>query len=466
MGMPEPRTLNRRQIVAAGGAAAAAASLTGCTGFNILPWHSRGPRRISPSEKLNHACIGVGGMMGGNDANNIREHRRVQVVAICDVDRNHLNAAAVHIPDARKYTDWREMLAKEGDKIDSVNVTVPDHMHATITLAALKAGKHVYCQKPLCHDVAECRAVAKAARKYGAITQLGIQAASGPGDLMAVQYLREGVLGRVKKVVVCSNRPGAIENYRPVGPRPERTDAVPATLDWNLWQGTAPERAYVHGIYHPVKWRGWQDFGTGWLGDIGCHVFDSWWKGLDLAAPKSVIADVQESWRGSRLRRADTWPQSAHVTWMFPGNELSGGKDLRVEWFDGLMYPPTEAQEQAKSAGFEAFPSESSMVVGEKGAMILPNGAGPRFSPSAAFKGIPRPEIEKRNHYHRFIDARLGGERAESGFENTGPMTEAILLGTVAIRIPCTQLEWDARRLRVRNIRSADKLLRREYREF
>jgi predicted dehydrogenase len=286
-----------------------------------------GAKTSSPNTKLNHASIGVGGMMGPSNWKPIKGHPRAEIVAICDVDQNHLNAAAVHMPNARKYTDWREMLAKEGDKIDSVNVTVPDHMHAPITLASLKAGKHVYCQKPLCHDIAECRDVAQAAKTTGLITQLGTQAASGIGDLMAVQHLRSGVLGRVKKVIVCSNRPGAIANYRPVGPRPSKTDATPKTLNWDLWLGTAPKRPFVNGVYHPWKWRGWQDFGTGWLGDIGCHVFDSWWKGLGMTAPKSVIAEVQESWRDSPARRADTWPQSVHVTWTFDGNKASGGTD-------------------------------------------------------------------------------------------------------------------------------------------
>ena len=459
--MPKPDSLDRRQFMAA----TSAAGLAIITGTDLVPRRSRGRRVISPGEKLNHASIGVGGM-GSHDLRTISAHERAQVVAICDVDENHLNAALEWVPDARTYTDWRELLAEEGDNIDSVNVSTPDHMHTMITLAALKAGKHVYCQKPLCHDVAECRAVAKAAKKYGAVTQLGTQVASAPGDLTAVQYLRRGVLGRLRKVIVCSNRPGAIEAYRPVGPRPDRTDPVPATLAWNLWQGTAPERPYVDAIYHPAKWRGWQDFGTGWLGDIGCHVFDSWWKGLQPTAPRSVIAEVQESWRDSPGRRADTWPQSAHVTWTFPGNEASSGEDFTVEWFDGLMFPHEEAQEMAKAAGLEAFPSEGSMVVGEEGAMLLSNGGDPRFSPSEKFEGIDRPEVPQRNHYHHFVDACLGGERTESFFENTGPMAETILLGTVAIRMPDTELRWNAKRMRTPNVPAAEALLRRNYREF
>lgn len=455
--MSKKTTLDRRQFVAAASTVAV---------FSIVPRHVLGGKEhTAPSEKLNHACIGVGGMMGLGDFKQFLGNTRVKISAICDVDKNFLDAAAIHVPDARKYTDWREMLAKEGDKIDSVNVAVPDHMHAMITLASLEAGKHVYCQKPLCHDIAECRAVAQAAKKYGCITQLGTQAASGPGDQLAVKYLRNGVLGRIKKVIVCSNRPNAIENYRPVGPRPDKTDAVPGALDWNLWLGTAPKRPFVDGIYHPIKWRGWQDFGTGWLGDIGCHVFDFWWKGLQLKAPKSVTAEVQQSWRDSPSRRGDTWPQSAHVTWTFPGNEASDGKDFAVEWFDGLIYPPEEPQEIAKATGFKAFPAEGAMVIGQEGAMIVPNTCGPRFSPYEKFKGIPRPKYVNRSHYGHFVDACLGGERTESFFENTGPMTEAILLGTVAIRVPETKLEWNAEKMEITNVPEAGKYLSRTYRK-
>jgi predicted dehydrogenase len=346
-----------------------------------------------------------------------------------------------------------------------VNVSVPDHMHAMITLAALESGKHVYCQKPLCHDVAECRAVAQAAKKNGRISQLGTQAASGFGDQMAVKHLRNGVLGHVKKVITCSNRPGAIAAYRALGPRPNRTDAVPESLDWNLWLATAPERPFVNGIYHPSKWRGWQDFGTSWLGDIACHVSDFWWRGLQLKAPKSVIAKVQQSWLDSPERRADTWPQSQHITWMFDGNKASGGKDFTVEWFDGLMFPSEEYQVLAKAAGYKSFPAEGAMVIGEEGAMIVPNASGPTFSPRDKFKGIARPKPVKRNHYHHFVDDCLGGEKTESFFEQTWPMTDSILLGTVAARIPNTKLEWDAEKMEITNVPEARKYLSRTYRK-
>jgi len=403
--------------------------------------------------------------MGFNDFSNFKSHARTQVVAICDVDKTQLDRAGALVPDARRYTDWREMLAKEGDKIDSVNATVPDHMHAMISLSAIKAGKHVYCQKPLCHDVAECRLLAQAAKRSGLVTQLGTQHASGAGDRLGVQLLRENAVGTIQRIILCSNRPGAIDAYRLVGPRPAKGEQAPAHMAWDLWLGNAPTREFAPSIYHPSKWRAWQDFGTGWSGDIGCHIFDAVWKGLDLHAPLSVTAEVQESWKNDKARRADVWPQSDHITWVFPGNEKSGGKDFTVEWFDGLIYPPADVQALAKEAGFNEYPAESAMVIGSDGAMLLPHTSGPVLLPKAKFMGRVKPKLAGRNHYHHFLDAILGGEMCESHFVQTGPMAETILLGTVAIRVPNTVLQWDAHRLRIPNSAEADRLLRRDYRK-
>ncbi len=450
------KAMNRRAFLAASAAVSATGFFAGCA--------TSGPRRISPNGKIAHACIGVGGM-GFNDLKNFQSHPRAQIVAVCDVDKGRLDAAAALVPDARRYTDWRELLANEGDKVDSINASVPDHMHALIAMSGIRANKHVYCQKPLCHDVAECRALAQATRKTRCVTQLGTQCASGPGDLMAVQLLRQGAVGEVRRVILCSNRPGAIDAYRLVGPRPAQGVPAPATLAWDLWLGTAPAREYAPAIYHPDKWRAWQDFGTGWLGDIGCHIFDAVWKGLGLTAPRSVTAEVQESWKNTPARRADTWPQSDHITWVFPGNAKSGGKDFTVEWFDGLLYPPADVQAMAKEAGFSEYPAESSMVIGTEGALLLAHQAGPVLLPKAKFAGFAKPKVTARNHYHHFLDACLGGEMCESHFLQTGPMAETIILGTVAIRVPDTVLQWDAAQMRITNSQAADKLLRRTYRK-
>jgi len=421
------------------------------------------PKSVSPSSNLQHACIGVGGM-GWNDLQNFLQHKRVDIVALCDVDSTNLEKAAKAVPGARVYSDWRKLLRDERDRIDSVNVAVPDHMHFAIAYNAVQKHKHVYCQKPLCHDVAEVRALTQAAVKEGVVTQLGTQVASSVHERTAVQWLRQGLIGKVTHAYLCSNRPGAVESYRLKGPRPAAGQSPPPNLEWDLWIGTAPMRPYAADIYHPVKWRAWQDFGTGWSGDIGCHIFDPVWKGLGLRPPLEVVAEVQSSWEQSPERRADTWPQGDHITWTFPGNERIAGKALILEWFDGEYYPPEDIRKLA-TPDLKDYPPESSIIIGTEGSLLIPHGYPPQLLPEDKFKAVKRPELHARNHYHHFVDACLGGENTESHFAQTGPMTEAILLGTIAIRVPGEKLEWDSARLAFRSCLEAARYLERKYRE-
>ncbi|MEX2232717.1 MAG: Gfo/Idh/MocA family oxidoreductase [Cyclobacteriaceae bacterium] len=418
-------------------------------------------KSMTQSGKLRHASIGVGGM-GGHDLQNFVQHPDVQVVALCDVDANNLKKAAEAAPGARTYSDWRELFEKEGNNIDSVNVTVPDHNHFAIAYHAIEKGKHVYCQKPMCHDVAEVRKLTEAALKAGVITQLGTQVASSKGDRIAVQWIKDGAIGKVKHAYLCSNRPAAIETYRLVGPRPAEGQEPPAHLNWDLWIGTAPMRPYSPAIYHPAKWRAWQDFGTGWSGDIGCHIFDAVWKGLGLKPPTSVIATVQKSWKDSAQRRSDTWPQGDHITWKFPGNDLTEKEVLPLEWFDGEFYPPQEVQDLYSG---KPYPAESALLIGTKGSLLIPHGGMPVLLPENKFTEYEAPAPEERNHYHHFADACLGRTKTESHFAQSGPMTEAILLGTIALRVPDQILEWDAARMKFTNHSEANKYLRRKYRK-
>ena len=400
--------------------------------------------------------------MGLHDLENFRGHANVEIVALCDVDENNLKKAAALTPGARTYTDWREMFKKEQSNIDSVNVTVPDHNHFVIAMKAIETGKHVYLQKPMCHDVAEVRALTEAATRKGVITQLGTHHASGLGDRTAVQWIKEGAIGKIKHVYLCSNRPGAIARYRLVGPRPEQGQEPPANVNWDVWIGTAPMRPFVPGIYHPAIWRTWLDFGTGWSGDIGCHIFDAVWKGLGLTAPGTVVAEVQQSWQDSPSRRGDTWPQGDHITWTFPGNDYTESSSLTVEWFDGEFYPPEEIR---ALYSVEKYPAESAMLIGTKGNLLIPHTQMPILLPETNYKDYKTPTLPKRNHYHHFADACLGGEKTESHFAQTGPMTEAILLGTVAIRVPGVILEWEAKNMKFPNHAEAERFLKRKYRK-
>ncbi|HMH22525.1 MAG TPA: Gfo/Idh/MocA family oxidoreductase [Puia sp.] len=446
------REVSRRKFLATALTSVAAPMLLGSFAKAAKP---------ETQKKLRHAAIGIGGM-GMNDLENFISHPQVEIVALCDVDENHLKKAAQMAPGARTYIDWREMLKKEKASIDSINVAVPDHSHCVIAIKAIEAGKHVYCQKPMCHDVAEVRALTNAAVRAGVITQLGTQHASGIGDRTAVQWIKQGAIGKIKHVYLCSNRPGAIAKYRLTGPRPDAGQAPPPNLHWDNWIGTAPMRPYIPDIYHPAIWRTWQDFGTGWSGDIGCHIFDAVWKGLGLKAPDSVFAEVQQSWQESAARRADTWPQGDHITWTFPGNELTDSSSLTLEWFDGEFYPPQEIRALYSP---DNYPAESAMLIGTKGALLIPHTQMPILLPQPSFKDYPLPTLEKRNHYHHFVDACLGGPMTESHFAQSGPMTEAILLGTVAIRVPGQMLHWDAKNMKFPGLPEAEKYLRRKYRE-
>lgn len=399
--------------------------------------------------------------MGWSDLQKFKEHPNVKIVAICDVDANNLKKASEALPEARTYSDWRQLLKREENKIDSVNVTVPDHNHFAIAYTAIKKGKHVYCQKPMCHDVAEVRLLTEAAVKAGVITQLGTQVAASIGDRTGVQWIKEGAIGKVKHAYLCSNRPSAID-YRLEGPRPSKGREAPATLNWDLWIGTAPMREYAPEIYHTMKWRAWQDFGTGWSGDIGCHIFDPVWKGLGLKAPVSVIAEVQKSWKESPQRKSDNWPQGDHITWMFPGNSFTEKDLLPLEWFDGEFYPPRDVQDLYSG---NEYPAESSMLVGTEGALLIPHGGMPVLLPQSKYENYKAPTLEPGNHYQNFVVACLGGPKTESHFAQTGPMTEAILLGTVAIRLPDQLLEWDSEKMKFRNYPDANKYLRRVYRK-
>ena len=410
----------------------------------------------SPNSLLSHACVGTANMAGA-DLNSISSHKRTHITALCDVDSAYLAAAKKRHPDARIYRDWREMLEKEGDKIDSVNVSTPDHMHAPAVLAALARGKNVYAQKPLCHELADCRKIEKLAHAKGAVTQLGTQIASWICDRQTVAYVESGAIGAIKHVWLFTNSGGFAAGKR-TWPLPE--DPVPATLDWKLWLGDVPYRPYVKGVYHPGAWRRWIAFGSSWLGDMGSHIFSPVWQGmhLDQTGPLSVRAEViDDKW--SAAFKEQYWPRMCHITWQFPGVKATGGKPFEMEWLDGGLHQPAtpaqfllppQIQALAAQTHFKTMPVQGRVIEGEDGYIISTHfgkgeGSMPAFVMKNGKKAPVLPKLpEVRSHYHEYLDCCLDGGKPRSRFAWSARLTETIILGNDAQRVPGRTIRWDA----------------------
>ncbi len=306
--------------------------------FHIVPrCVLGGPGQTPPSRKLNLASIGVGGM-GGVDLGELAKGP-VNVVAICDVDDNNLAAAAKKHPGAKPYIDWRKLLDEQGGRIDAVNVATPDNMHAPIAMSAILRGKHVYCQKPLTHDLYEARQLAAAARNANVVAQMGIQCHSTIEYRMASLLIQGGAIGKVKEVHAWSNRPGWPQGRR----RQPGEDPVPANLHWNLWLGVAPLRPFLKDAYAPFVWRGILDFGCGALGDMGCHIIDPPFAALKLASPISVRTEGPGC-------TDDQFPTWEIVHYEFPATEFTAGPTLPLTWYDGHHAGPRAARGRRQSA--------------------------------------------------------------------------------------------------------------------
>ena len=412
----------------------------------------------SPNSKLSHAVVGCDGQ-GWSDLGNISSHPNVNVTAICDVDTSRMSKAAAKFPNARKYQDWRELLANEGDKIDSLQVAIPDHMHASVSIAAMELGKHVYCEKPLAHEISEARAMGQAAKKAGVVTQMGNQIQSSIEYRSAVILIQSGVIGKIKEVHAWA---GA---SFPRQGRPSGADPIPKSLDWDKWLGVAAERPYKNGIYHPFNWRGWQDFGTGPIGDFMCHIMDSPFKALELTAPDSVIATgVPDDWAQNEKWNTENWPAWATYEYDFPGTKWTTGERITVRWYDGGKKPPR------KLAGFEKadrqLPGSGSLFIGETGNLLLPHVGGPQLVPYSRNKGLSRPKLKGRSHYHSFVDACLGKDKTTSNFDFAVPLTETTLLGNIANRFHGQKLIWNQKEMKITNHSDAHALVHREPRKF
>lgn len=401
----------------------------------------------SPNDQLQLASIGVGGM-GGADQGQLSAHPKVKVVALCDVDAKRLEKSAEHHKEAAKFQDWREMLAQVGDKIDAVHVSTPDHTHAPATMSAINLGKHVYCQKPLCHDVYEARQVRLAAAKKGVVTQMGIQIHSASEYRTAVQLVRNGAIGKVKQVFSWSNKRWGYEGAAP------KPDPVPDYLQWDFWIGTAPMRPYAKNQYHPAMWRRFLDFGSGTMGDMGIHILDPVFSALGIRTPVEVISS-------STPPPADSFALENCVEYTFPETEFTAGP-LSLTWLDGGRMPDTSAWPVPDG---KKLPGQGSMFIGEEGSMLLPHIGKPQLLPVEKFKDYKVEAVAGENHWHQWANACMGQGSASANFDYAGPLTESLLLGVIANRFPTQKLQWDTEQVKITNFAAADAMIRRTYRQ-
>jgi predicted dehydrogenase len=402
--------------------------------------------------KLRVASIGTGNK-GGDDLREVSASPRIEVAAICDVDHSepHLGWAAERFPKAERYADYRRLLEKP-NLFDAVIVSTPDHMHAPIALAAMALGKHVFCQKPLAHTVDEARKMRRAAEEHRLVTQMGNQIQSHQAYRTAVQLLRDGVIGKVREVHAW--QAGDME-WLITDKQPDYADPVPDTLEWNLWLGVATPRQYIAELYHPKNWRAWQDFSNGQLGDFGCHILDPIFLGLELTAPISVEAEAPPL-------NNEVWAPRCKVSYRFPATARTVGPVLPVTWYDGRRHKPKRA-----ALGLPKeyrVPGAGSAVIGEAGTMVVPHWDMPRLFPEDKFRGFEMPQLNDVNHYTSWVDACLGDGKTTSHFGYAGPLTETVLLGSLAVRFPGERLQWDSPGGKFTNHDAANGRLTKSYR--
>ncbi|MCX5645622.1 MAG: Gfo/Idh/MocA family oxidoreductase [Phycisphaerae bacterium] len=434
--------------------------------FTVVPRHVLGGAgNVPPSEKLNIAGIGVGGQ-GAGDIQNVSSEN---IVALCDVDRRQAAETFKKFPNARQYSDFRVMLEKEDKNIDAVVVATPDHVHAAASMMAIKMGKHVYCEKPLTHSMYEAREIAKAAREARVATQMGNQGHSGEGIRLICEWIWDGVIGPVRKVHGWTTHAVWPQGLQ----RPKETPPVPETLDWDLWLGPAPYRPY-HPAYLPQFWRGWWDFGTGGLGDMGCHNLDPVVWALKLGQPASVEASCSIfvptiTW--DKPFNTESYPQASIVRYEFP--EREGMPPLELTWYDGGLMPrrPKEL-EPGRRLGDKLG---GVIFIGDKGTLVSDSYANsPRLIPETRMKEYQRParSIPRSvGHHKEWIEACKGGQPAGSNFDYAGPLTEMILLGNIAVRMSLKtqekglRLTYDGPNMRITNLPEANEYMQRKYRD-
>ena len=399
-------------------------------------------------KQLHVAAIGVNGM-GWSDLSNVGSHPAVKFVAFCDIDQKAFEKADAAFPGVPHFQDYRELLTTLGNQLDAVIVSTPDHMHAPVAMLALQAGKHVYCQKPLTHTVWEARQLQLMAEKSGVTTQMGNQIHSAREYRLGVKLIQDGAIGKVREVhswVGVQGRQYCQRTDRP----PEAP--VPAGVNWDLWLGAAPTRPFAAECYHPFKWRDWQAFGSGALGDFGCHILDPVFGALGIRHASSILAE-----NGGTTD--EVWPGPETVTWEFPGTDHTTGS-IKVVWRDGGLKPPADLADLPEG---RQLPAAGSLFIGEAGKMILPHVGMPQLYPADKFGTYEMPDLQGSSHWHDWVDAALAGKKTTDGFDYAGPLTETVQLGNIAARLPGQKIDWDAKNFQC-SVPAAEKLLTKEYR--
>ncbi len=451
-------------------------------GIYIVPRSVLGGKGYtSPSDKLQIAVVGAGGR--GNS--HVRAAAEQYLVALCDVDDRQAARSYKENPDAKRYKDFRKMYDEMGSDIDAVMVATPDHTHAVVAIPAIRMGKHVYCEKPLTHNIYEARLMATEARKHKVVTQMGNQGASGEGVRQTMEWIQSGLIGEIHTIQSWTNRP-----VWPQGVKlPTEKEPIPAELDWDLWLGPAQHRPF-HPTYLPFNWRGWWEFGTGALGDMGCHVLDPVFKSMNLGAPDRVEASLGTVYQGffNQLELTESCPPASIIHFSFPKTKNHG--PIQLSWYDGGILPKRPA-ELGSDEPFGAA-GGGALFEGTHGKLLCDvYGENPRLLPTSlnqfiqVDKTLPRVENGSGGHMQDWFRACKEGGETSSGFDFAGPFTEAILLGNLALRgyyakveagkdsrgrmryqYPArTTLHWDAENMKITNVDIVNQFVKRAYRK-
>jgi len=459
-------TTTRREFLKTGTVAAA--------GIMIVPRFVLGGKGYrAPSDRLLIASVGVGGK-GADDINHFDRTGKADIAFLCDVDEARAAGSVKKLPKAKFYKDWRVMFDKESKNFDAVSVSTPDHTHAIVAYHAMQRGKHVYVQKPLTHDIAEARLLTAAAKEFKVVTQMGNQGASNDGTRQLAEWYDAGVIGHVHTVYCWTNRP-----VWPQGiPWPKQKAEIPPTLDWDLWLGTAPYKDFVDNLV-PFNWRGWWDYGTGALGDMGCHLVEAPFRVLGLQYAKDVQASVGTVYVGEFKQGhfPDSCPPSSHITLTFPKTHKTKG-DITLHWMDGGIQP--ERPEELGPNEKFGDDGNGTLFIGTKGKMMASTySANPLLLPTSRTsevhvkQTIPRVPGQADGHYGQWIDGCLAGygkTELSSPFEVAGPLTEALLMANLAVRGHDLRgghikMIWDNDNMRITNFDDVNQFVKRQYRQ-